>query len=62
MLTLHVEIWSDIACPWCYVGKRRFEAALARFEHAESGGVVWGAVERDPTSPRRNDPSGFGGC
>jgi len=29
---VHVEIWSDIACPWCYVGKRRFEAALAAFE------------------------------
>ena len=31
---MNVEIWSDIACPWCYVGKRRFEAALAEFEHA----------------------------
>ena len=30
---MDVEIWSDIACPWCYVGKRRFEAALAQFEH-----------------------------
>ena len=32
---MRVEIWSDIACPWCYVGKRRFEAALAAFEHGD---------------------------
>ena len=32
---MNVEIWSDIACPWCYVGKRRFEAALAAFEHRD---------------------------
>jgi predicted DsbA family dithiol-disulfide isomerase len=32
---MEVEIWSDIACPWCYVGKRRFEAALAQFEHRD---------------------------
>jgi len=31
-----VEIWSDIACPWCYIGKRRFEAALAEFEHRDA--------------------------
>ncbi len=35
MSNLHVEIWSDIACPWCYVGKRRFEAALEQFEHRD---------------------------
>jgi predicted DsbA family dithiol-disulfide isomerase len=46
-----VEIWSDIACPWCYIGKRRFEAALARFEHADEVEVVWRSFELDPSAP-----------
>jgi len=49
---VHVEIWSDIACPWCYVGKRRFEAALAEFEHADEVQVRWRSFELDPTAPR----------
>jgi predicted DsbA family dithiol-disulfide isomerase len=48
---VHVEIWSDIACPWCYVGKRRFEAALARFEHRDEVQVTWRSFELDPTAP-----------
>jgi predicted DsbA family dithiol-disulfide isomerase len=46
-----VEIWSDIACPWCYVGKRRFEAALERFEHRDDVKVTWRSFELDPTAP-----------
>jgi predicted DsbA family dithiol-disulfide isomerase len=46
-----VEIWSDIACPWCYVGKRRFEAALARFEHGDDVRVTWRSFELDPSAP-----------
>jgi predicted DsbA family dithiol-disulfide isomerase len=46
-----VEIWSDIACPWCYVGKRRFEAALAEFEHADDVEVIWRSFELDPSAP-----------
>jgi predicted DsbA family dithiol-disulfide isomerase len=49
--TLNVEIWSDIACPWCYIGKRRFEAALARFEHAGEVEVRWRSFELDPHAP-----------
>ena len=49
---LPVSIWSDIACPWCYVGKRRFEAALARFEHAAQVEVRWRSFELDPSAPR----------
>ncbi len=49
---LRVDVWSDIACPWCYVGKRRFEAALARFEHRDEVEVVWRSFELDPTAPR----------
>jgi predicted DsbA family dithiol-disulfide isomerase len=43
-----VEIWSDIACPWCYVGKRRLEAALAEFEHRDQVEVEWKSFELDP--------------
>jgi predicted DsbA family dithiol-disulfide isomerase len=43
-----VEIWSDVVCPWCYIGKRRFEAALARFPHREQVEVVWRSFELDP--------------
>ena len=48
---MHVEIWSDIACPWCYVGKRRFEAALAGFEHRDEVQVTWRSFELDPSAP-----------
>jgi predicted DsbA family dithiol-disulfide isomerase len=48
---MEIEIWSDIACPWCYVGKRRFEAALERFEHADETNVTWRSFELDPTAP-----------
>lgn len=47
-----VEIWSDIACPWCYVGKRRFEQALAAFEHRDEVEVRWRSFELDPAAPR----------
>lgn len=46
-----MEIWSDVVCPWCYIGKRRFEAALARFEHADEVEVVWRAYELQPDAP-----------
>lgn len=50
-MALVVEIWSDIACPWCYVGKRRFDAALAEFEHRDEVKVVWRSFELDPSAP-----------
>lgn len=49
---LQVQIWSDIACPWCYVGKRRFESALAQFPQASEVEVVWRSFELDPSAPR----------
>jgi predicted DsbA family dithiol-disulfide isomerase len=52
---VHVEIWSDIACPWCYVGKRRFEAALAKFEHRDGVRVTWRSFELDPGAPRERE-------
>ena len=52
---MEVEIWSDIACPWCYVGKRRFEAALARFEHRDEVRVTWRSFELDPGAPAERE-------
>lgn len=49
--TLLVEIASDVICPWCYIGKRRFEMALANFAHKESVNVIWRSFELDPKSP-----------
>lgn len=48
---MEVEIWSDINCPWCYIGKRRFEAALAQFDHADEVNVTWRSFELDPSAP-----------
>ncbi len=50
-----VHVWSDIACPWCYVGKRRLEAAIERFGRDVE--VVWHAFELDPASPPEQDLS-----
>jgi predicted DsbA family dithiol-disulfide isomerase len=55
---VHVEIWSDIACPWCYVGKRRFEAALAGFAHRDEVSVTWRSFELDPTAPAERAEDG----
>jgi predicted DsbA family dithiol-disulfide isomerase len=48
-----IEIWSDVVCPWCYVGKRNLEAALAEFDHADQVDVEWRSYELDPTTPKR---------
>lgn len=48
---MEVEIWSDVACPWCYVGKRRFERAMGEFEHSGDVSVVWRSFELDPDAP-----------
>lgn len=55
---MHVEIWSDIACPWCYVGKRRFEAALAGYEHRDEVSVTWRSFELDPGAPAERPVDG----
>ena len=48
---MRVDIWSDIVCPWCYVGKRRFETALAAFD-AEPVEVVHHSFQLNPAAPR----------
>ena len=51
-MTLRIEVWSDIVCPWCYIGKRRLERALADFEHADEVEVLWRSFQLDPTFPQ----------
>jgi predicted DsbA family dithiol-disulfide isomerase len=53
---VNVEIWSDVVCPFCYIGKRNFEAALARFEHRDEVAVRWRSFQLDPDAPR--EPEG----
>jgi len=48
---LKIDVWSDIVCPWCAIGKRRLESALARFPHRDDVEVVWRAFELDPSAP-----------
>jgi predicted DsbA family dithiol-disulfide isomerase len=48
---MQVEIWSDVVCPWCYLGKRRFEQALAEFGHRDDVQVVYRSFELDPAAP-----------
>lgn len=50
-----VEIWSDIVCPFCYIGKRRFETAMSQFTHRDQVQVVWRSFELD-TDASRQDP------
>jgi predicted DsbA family dithiol-disulfide isomerase len=49
---MRVDIWSDVICPWCYVGKARFEKALSSFAHRDEVEVVYHSFELDPNSPR----------
>lgn len=48
---MQVEIWSDVVCPWCYLGKRRFERALESFGHRDEVTVVYRSFELDPAAP-----------
>ena len=52
---MRVEIWSDVVCPWCYVGKRNFEAALAGFDHRDDVEVTWRSFELDPSAPTERE-------
>jgi predicted DsbA family dithiol-disulfide isomerase len=54
---LKVEVWSDIACPWCFIGKRRLETALREFPYADEVEVEWRSFELDPRAPRVRDKS-----
>ena len=49
---MDIHIWSDIVCPWCYLGKRRFEHALALFDHRDDVRVTHRSFQLDPSRPR----------
>jgi predicted DsbA family dithiol-disulfide isomerase len=49
---MRVEIWSDVVCPWCYVGKERFAKGLADFPHKDEVEVVFRSFELDPQHPK----------
>ena len=51
---MKIEIWSDVICPWCYIGKRRFEMALASFAQRDDVQVIWRSFELDPNAPRQH--------
>ncbi len=51
---MKVEIWSDVMCPFCYIGKREFENALARFPEKDNVVVEWKSFQLDPTAPKRS--------
>jgi predicted DsbA family dithiol-disulfide isomerase len=48
---MRVEIWSDVVCPWCYIGKRKFEEALARYEGRDDVEIVYRPYQLDPKAP-----------
>jgi predicted DsbA family dithiol-disulfide isomerase len=48
---VRIDIWSDIACPWCYIGKRRLETALADFGHRDEVEIVYRSFQLDPSAP-----------
>jgi predicted DsbA family dithiol-disulfide isomerase len=45
---MKVEIWSDVMCPFCYIGKRRFEDALAHFAHKDKVEIEWKSFQLNP--------------
>lgn len=49
---MKIEIWSDFACPFCYIGKKRFEQALARFPHKDQVEVLYYAYQLNPNAPK----------
>ena len=54
---LVVDVWSDVVCPWCYIGKRRLEQALAASPYAGAVSLRFHAFELDPKAPRNSDQS-----
>jgi predicted DsbA family dithiol-disulfide isomerase len=52
---VRVEIFSDVVCPWCYIGKRRFEEALESFDHAGDVTVTYRSFQLDPSAPQDSD-------
>jgi predicted DsbA family dithiol-disulfide isomerase len=49
---MKIEIWSDVVCPWCYIGKRRLESALSQFEDADDVEIFWRSFQLNPEAPQ----------
>jgi len=58
--TMTIEIWSDVVCPFCYIGKLEFGSALDRFAHKDEVTVVWKSFELDPQAPARSEFDMYG--
>ncbi|MBK7286584.1 MAG: DsbA family protein [Flavobacteriales bacterium] len=56
---MKVKIWSDVVCPYCYIGKREFENALAKFPHKDEVEVEWKSFELDRDAPVRSEDDMF---
>ncbi|ADB51859.1 DsbA family oxidoreductase [Conexibacter woesei] len=52
---MELELWLDVVCPWCYLGKRRLDAALERFDARDQITLVHRSFELDPDAPRRRE-------
>jgi len=52
---MKINIWSDVRCPFCYIGKRKFEKALAEFPHRDKVAVTWKSFQLDPTLKTQKD-------
>jgi predicted DsbA family dithiol-disulfide isomerase len=52
---MNINIWSDVRCPFCYIGKRKFEMALEKFPHKDKVNVSWQSFELDPNLETRTD-------
>ncbi len=57
---LTIEVWSDVVCPFCYIGKRELESALSRFPHRDQVKVVWKSFELDANAPDRAPHDTYG--
>ncbi len=52
---MQIEVFSDVVCPWCYIGKRRLEEALSTFAHADEVTVTYRSFQLDPSTPQHTD-------
>lgn len=54
---MRIDVWSDVLCPFCHLGRRHLELALKEFEHADEVSVVWHSYQLDPDAPARVEGS-----
>lgn len=59
MIALRLDVWSDIACPWCYIGKRRLQAALLQFPQRDAVQITWRSFELNPSAPSASDEQSY---